>query len=274
MANDPTWNFLDPACKPRLLGTLRGEAEDVLKLASDPKRWDAPTACAGWQVRDVVGHLVDATEGYFPGFDIAYNGGSAPEPLGLRSMAKLADDHAKSFRKATQDEMLDRLHDDFARAMREFESLTADDWLGLQVHHPFMGPIPSGFFPIFQLVDYAVHGWDIRQGTGEPHAMAAESADLLAPLIFVLWQATADTSSVTTPFSVGVRLSGVNGGETRLDVSNEGVQFAPGDVSDCAAVLDFDPATFVLTGYGRMNGGTVSGDREAAAALRRLFFAI
>ena len=39
---------------------------------------------------------------------------------------------------------------------------------------------------IFQLVDYAVHGWDIRQGTDAPHGLGGDSADLLVPLMFVL----------------------------------------------------------------------------------------
>jgi hypothetical protein len=93
-------------------------------------------------------------------------------------------------------------------------------------------------------------------------------------VIFILWQATADTRGVDQPFSVGVRLSGHNGGDTRLDVSAEGLQFAPGDISDCDATLEFDPATFVLTGYARFNGGTVRGDAEAAARLRSMIFPI
>jgi hypothetical protein len=27
-----------------------------------------------------------------------------------------------------------------------------------------MGPLPAMFFPMFQIVDYEVHGWDIREG--------------------------------------------------------------------------------------------------------------
>src|SRR5439155_13045980 len=175
-------------------------------------------------------------EGYFPGFDLARNGGTAPEPIGLRAMAKLADEHARSFRKASQDEMLDRLHDDFARVTTEFRRLADDEWMGLLVHHPYMGPAPAGFYPIFQLVDYAVHGWDIREGMGEPHGIAAESADMLVPLIFVLWQATADTSGVDAPYAVGIRTSGNNGRSTRFDVSADGVLVAPGALSDRAAV--------------------------------------
>jgi hypothetical protein len=67
---------------------------------------------------------------------------------------------------------------------------------------------------------------------------------------------------------------GSNGGEVRMDVSSEGVQYAPGDVSDCAAVMEFDPATLVLTGYGRMNGGTVHGDAAVAEKFRSMIVPI
>jgi uncharacterized protein (TIGR03083 family) len=274
MANDPSWNFQDPASKDVLLGVVRREMEQMLELASDPGRWEAPTACAEWQVRDVIGHLVDTTEGYLPAFELARSGGQAPDPLGLRVMAQRVDEGAKSFRKIPQDELLDRLHDDSRTMMREFEGLSDQDWTGTLVPHKYMGPVPAMFYPVFQLVDYAVHSWDIREGMRKPHALAGDSADLLVPLIFVLWQATADTSSVDEPYSVGIRTTGQNGGETRADVSSEGVQFTPGDITDCAAVLELDPATLVLTGYGRMNGGTVRGDRDLASRFGSLFFRI
>ena len=77
--------------------------------------------------------------------------------------------------------------------------------------------------------------WDIREGIGEPHALAGDATDLLVPIIFILWQATADTSSVTTPYTVGVHTSGRNGGDMRVDVSSEGMQYTPGPIDDCAA---------------------------------------
>jgi hypothetical protein len=58
------------------------------------------------------------------------------------------------------------------------------------------------------------------------------------------------------------------------DVSSDGVQFSPGNIDDCDAVLEFDPATLVLTGYARMNGGTARGDEELAGTFRDLFFPI
>ena len=51
-----------------------------------------------------------------------------------------------------------------------FEALTEDEWAGLQAPHGYMGPLPAFFYPIFQLVDYAVHGWDVREAAGLPQA--------------------------------------------------------------------------------------------------------
>ncbi len=268
------WNIFDPASKDTVLGVLRREIDDTFELAADRARWDAPTACENWEVRDVVAHLVDTTEGYLPAFDLARSGGTAQEPLGLRGMARIVDEGAKSFRKVPQDELLGRLRDDADRMMAVFDGLSADDWNNLMVPHPFMGPVPALFYPEFQLVDYAVHAWDIRQGTGRPHGLSGDSADLLAPVIPILWQATADTSAVTAPYSIGIRTSGRNGGDTRAEVSSEGVTFSPGSIDGCAAVIEFDPATFVLAGFGRINGGTVRGDRQLASDFRSLFFVI
>lgn len=274
MAADGSWSFLDPASKPNLLAALRQEMDATFDLVADPARWEAPTACEGWQVRDVVGHLVDTTEGYLPAFDLARSGGAPIQPRALRDMARLVDEGAKQFRKVPQEELVGRLRDDAAQMLAIFDDLSTDDWGGLQVGHAFMGPVPAMFYAEFQLVDYAVHAWDIRQGIGEPHGLDGDSADLLVPLIFILWQATADTSEVAAPYAVGIRTSGRNGGDVRMDVSSDGVQFAPGDIGGCDAILEFDPATFVLTGYARMNGGTVRGDADIASSFRRLFFAI
>ncbi len=39
-------------------------------------------------------------------------------------------------------------------------------------------------------------------------------------------------------------------------------------------VIDFDPASFVLTAYGRMNAGTIHGDQQLAHRFLAGFFRI
>ncbi len=45
-------------------------------------------------------------------------------------------------------------------------------------------------------------------------------------------------------------------------------------MSDLPLVLDFDPASFVLTAMGRLNGGTAHGDGSLTEKFCNLFFRI
>lgn len=270
------FNAMDFAAKETLLGLVRREAESLIAMASEAGQWEAPTACENWQVRDQVGHMIDATEGYFPGFEMARaKQESTDTPIGLRAMAARLDERARSHRVLSQGEALDRLRDGLEKAMAIYEGLSEEDWMGMQVFHPYAGPLPAAFYPWFQLVDYGVHSWDIREGRGEPHGLAADTADMLAPLGLIVWQITAITDNVDEPFTVGVRnTAGANEGSWRMNVSKEGLVYEPGAVDDLDTVFEYDPATLVLSSYGRLRGGTTRGDTALADRFRSLFFAM
>jgi hypothetical protein len=96
----------------------------------------------------------------------------------------------------------------------------------------------------------------------------------LVPFVFLLWWATADTAAVDVPYAIGIRTTGHNGGDTRFDVTDQGLQFQPANIDTCAAILEFDPATLLLTAHKRINGGTVRGDPILATNFRSLFVSI
>jgi uncharacterized protein (TIGR03083 family) len=190
-------------------------------------------------------------------------------------MAARANERATAFRTASQQEMTERLRADFAKMMEIFEALGPDEWTGLMVPHVYMGPLPAFFYPAFQLMDYGVHSWDIRQGTGRAHGLSGEVGDLLTPFMFVLWQATADTSTVPAPLELGLRItSGNNAGDHRVSITPEGISFEPADVDGLPTVIEFDPGSFVLTAFGRSNAGTIRGDVGVADRYLNLFFRI
>jgi uncharacterized protein (TIGR03083 family) len=275
MTGDPTWDFMNAASKRRLLAVLQREFDDMFGLMAEPGRWHAPTACPGWELRDMVGHLVAETEGYLSAFDIARRGADAPnEPVGVAGMAEAADEAARAFRHVARDDLLERLCHDTDLLMHEFQSLSETDWSRLIVSDRYFGPLPAMVIVEGLLGGYTVHGWDVREGFGAPHAIAGDAADLLVPFVYLLWGATADTTSVDSPYAIGIRTTGQNGGDVRFDVTKEGLQFAPGDLDECPAILEFDPATLVLTAYGRVNGGTVRGDRQQVSRFRSLFVSI
>jgi uncharacterized protein (TIGR03083 family) len=268
------WNAMTFEGKPTIMRVVRDEAERMFAMAERPEVWDSPTACAGWSTRDVVGHIIDTTEGYFRAFDAARGSGEVPAPHGLPVMAQLANEGATAFRGMPQAEMMQRLRDDFEKMEGILDALGPDDWTGLMVTHAYMGPVPAFFYAAGQLMDYGVHSWDIRETSGRGHTLSGEAADLLVPFMFAIWQGTVRAETVTEPFTIGVRVSGRNAGDYRVSVGPEGLTYETGDIESLPAYLEFDAASLVLRAFGRTNGGTVRGDMELADRFLNLFFSI
>jgi uncharacterized protein (TIGR03083 family) len=268
------WNAMTYEGKDTILRVVRDEAERLFALADNPEIWEAPTACEGWSTRDVVAHIVDTTEGYFRAFDAVRGAGEVPAPHGLKAMSAKVNEAATAFRGVGQDEMMDRLRSDFHKMQEILEPIGPDEWTGLMVTHPYMGPVPAFFYAAGQLMDYGVHSWDIRQNTGRAHALSGDAADLLVPFMFAIWQGTIRTEAVTEPFTIGIRVSGRNAGDYRVSVSDQGLTYEAGEIDSLPTLIEFDAASMVLRAFGRINSGTVRGDMDLAERYLNLFFSI
>ncbi len=268
------WNAMSPDGKDTILRVVRNEAEQFFSMVDSDDTWEAPTGAGHWQVRDIVGHIVDTTEAYFVSFDAARSHADVEPAYGLPGMAARVDAQAQALRSVPRAELVERLRGDFDKMMETFDALTADDWTNLLVPHFYMGPLPAFFYPAFQLMDYGVHSWDVRQGTGRAHGLSGEAADLLTPFMFVLWQATTTAGDETDACEVGIRItSGPNAGDTQVTIGKDGLQYAAGSLED-ATTLEFDPGSFVLTAFGRSNSGTIRGERAVADRYLNHFFRI
>jgi uncharacterized protein (TIGR03083 family) len=269
------WNAMDFAAKDNLLRIVREQAESFFALIDDPEIWHSPTSSGHWEVRDLVGHLIDTTEGYINRFETTRGGGTAEGIAPLTEMGVNADRFAQAFRDTPREELISRLHDAFSTAMKMFEQVTEEEWGNMMITHAYMGSLPAFFFPIGQLMDYGVHSWDIREGLKKAHFMDPDAADMLVPFMFVLWQATTDTGRLEgEDLDVAVRVSGRNDGVTRIKVTKEGMAYEPGSEDGAQCVIDFDPASLVLTAFGRYRSGTPYGDQDAARRFASLFFRI
>lgn len=106
-------------------------------LAAIPAaRWDAPSPCREWTVREVADHLVDGL-GYFAA---AVTGERADRPAGL----------------------LDAYDDVTHRCLAAFADPAA-----LAAEHPFGdGTMPGRSIATISLSEAVVHGWDLATATG------------------------------------------------------------------------------------------------------------
>jgi len=270
-------NPMDFSAKDLVLDVVRTERGRFYQVIDVPQNWEASTRSGHWQERDLVGHMIDVTEGYLTRWDMARRGDDA-KSLGLLVMAQELDRVALTYRTLPRTEAIARLKADSEKLMTIFDGLTADQWGGYTVTHVFMGPLPAFFYPAFQIMDYTVHTWDMRWGLGEKDAKLDErSAGVLVPYMFILMQSTVDQESAKgLDLAYGISVDGSWGGKWTVNVQNGQFTYTPTeDLSGVAATIHFANASdFVLTSFQRIEGGDAQGDPQQIAQIRHLFFRI
>jgi uncharacterized protein (TIGR03083 family) len=274
----PPVNSMDYSGKDTVLDVVRREASDFFTLVDEPRNWNVQTRCTEWEVRDLVGHMIDVTEGYLTRWEKARK--KEPiETVGLLVMSHDLNEHAQSFRSLPRAEAIARLKADYARMMDIFGKLSAEEWNKFLVTHPFMGPLPTLFYPAFHVMDYGVHTWDIRYGLGEKTRKLDErTAGVLVPyMLYALLPSTVDAGSAKgVDLAYGIEVTGAWGGKWLAKVKDSKFEVSP--VSDgfdgCEAVFSYDASDFVLTAFQRFPGGAARGDPQVIEKARNLFFRI
>ncbi len=271
-------NSMDYTGKQAVLDVVRRESTDFFNLVDDPKNWSVQTRCTEWEVRDLVGHMIDVTEGYLARWDKARKKEPA-ESVGLLVMSHDLDEKAQSFRSLPRQEAISRLKNDYARMMDIFDKLSPEEWGSFMVTHPFMGPLPTLFYPAFHVMDYGVHTWDIRYGLGEKTRRLDErTAGVLIPyMLMALLPSTVDAKSAKgVDVEFGIEISGEWGGKWRATVKDGKFEAKPesDNFKGCQAIFSYEPSDFVLTAFQRFPGGAARGDYEVINQVRNLFFTI
>src|SRR5687768_10769017 len=270
-------NSMDYSGKDTVLDVIRKESADFFSLVDNPDNWNVQTRCTEWEVRDMVGHMIDVTEGYLTRWESARKN-EPRDTVGLLVMSRDLNDHAQAFRTLPREEAIARLKEDYKQMMDIFEKLTPEEWSNFLVTHPFMGPLPTFFYPAFHVMDYGVHTWNIRWGLGEKDRTLAErTAGVLVPyMLYALLPSTVEAESAKgVDVTFGIEVSGEWGGKWRATVKDGKFEAKPTDnFEGCQAVFHYDPSDFVLTAFQRFPGGEATGDPEVIEKVRNLFFTI
>lgn len=121
-------------------------------LTKVDRRWDAPTPCTDWAVRDVVRHVIDSERDFLDKQQL-----SLPEESGAADPAQAWQHHAQA--------VIDLLSADGV-AERSYDS--------------YFGPATIGdTMANFYGWDLAVHAWDVARAIGEGNPISdAEARDL------------------------------------------------------------------------------------------------
>lgn len=261
-----------------VLDVVRTERGRFFDVVNKPANWNVDTRCEGWEVRDIVGHMIDVTEAYLARWDLARKGQEAPAPLGWLVMADELNKGALSFRSLSRDEAIARLTSASDKLMAIFDSLTEDEWNNFMVSHVFSGPLPAFCYPAFQIMDYGVHTWDMHWGLGEKKAKLDErTAGVLLPYMFIIWQYSVDQEAAKgVDMTYGIKVDGEWGGQWLCRIKDGQFSYeAVENLSDAQAIFHFKhPSDMVLTTYQRFQGGETTGDPQVVNKARTVFFHI
>ena len=93
----PAVNSMDYSGKDTVLDVIRKESGEFFRLVDDPKNWMVQTRCTDWELRDIVGHMLDVTEGYLKRWEMARKGEEA-STVALTVMGRDLNTGAQAFR--------------------------------------------------------------------------------------------------------------------------------------------------------------------------------
>jgi uncharacterized protein (TIGR03083 family) len=236
--------------------------------------WHRPSACAQWQIQDVVAHLAGAAEFYIDTLSRGLQGDSAPSAgfpaagtVNAAAMAEPIAQMALATREQLATQVLATFEATITRLNHLLAGVSAHEW-ERPCYHPWR-LMPVWQFLAMTLQELVLHGWDIRSRVAPDASLAPESLPALLELI-----ATSRTSGfLTWAFRPGARLSTpvryrfeVTGGvPSRVDIVVEGDHAHIAEAGDTAASVTFhcDTETYVLVMYGRLS-------LEAARVIGRL----
>ena len=149
-----------------LAGSIRAGAG-----ALTPEQLALPSACAGWQVQDVLSHLIGGAERQTDSMRRGRAGDAGPPPgfAPLDSAAMSAANAQRDIarRERLGDGLLAAFDSAYAALQGELDALGPDDWT-TPCWHLRRGAISAADYLELRIQELAIHDWDLRRGL-DPH---------------------------------------------------------------------------------------------------------
>ena len=178
----------------RTVALVREEFETLhsyLKALS-PADWQHETACAEWDVSEVVAHLGWGAQLYTEWITRGLAGDSstptgaweAGSVSGAEAAPSVAES-AQAFRASLGDTVLATFRENTAGLLDLFHGLDAQDW-EKPCYHP--GAIyPVSTFLSLRMMELSLHGWDIRSQLEPSARLSPASMQFIVELLPIFW---------------------------------------------------------------------------------------
>jgi len=255
-----------------------------------PDAWRQPSACAQWQVQDVVAHLIGGAEFFADSITRVLQGDASPPagrpPAGTINAAVASESVAQRaivVRERLGDQLLTTFEATDDHLTRLLTGLGPQDQDKTCYH--VWRLMPAQDFANLRIQELALHGWDIRSRLEATAQLSAESVAVLLDMIagsfilgFLTWAFWAGPK-LSTP--VHYRFEVTDTVPSTSDIVVEGDTARVEEVGPTPAHVYFrcDPEAYVLVMYGRLSltaaiaAGRVgvAGDRQMATVFGQWF---
>ena len=245
-----------------------------------PEEWCHPSACAAWEVRDVVGHLAYVAELYAEAISRGLQGDSAPPlddipPSGTPTRAAAIAQRSIARRESLGEQLLATFMARHNHLQDLMSSLSPQDW-ETPCSYPGGDIRPAHQFLAAQLMELAMHAWDIWSPREPTRPLFAESIPLFMERLprVVANNARPDTP-LSAPFRYRFAVTGAVPSQYDIVFESDAVRLEPAGTLPADVQYQCDPGTFVLIMYGRLTPQIASANGrltvEATRDPKRIF---
>ncbi|MCH8989838.1 MAG: maleylpyruvate isomerase family mycothiol-dependent enzyme [Chloroflexi bacterium] len=240
-----------------------------------PEQWELPSACAEWQVRDVVSHLIGGAERQAESMERGRGGDSnppagfvPPEPAAL-SAANAQRDIDR--RDQLSGNILETFDAGYEKLHREFDGFGQGSWDTL-CWHVRRGAMTAASYVELRIQELAIHDWDIRSAFQPGAGLDPDCVPVLLDLSPTwLGMCFRPSARLSKPVVYGFGVGPEEARQFRMSVTGDAFEMVPAGLDD-ALQADLSLAAtaeqYLLFTYGRLTAAegissgklTVQGD--------------
>ena len=147
-----------------------------------PEQLAQPSACDGWQVQDVLSHLIGGAERQADSMRRGRDGDSGPAPgfTPMDSTAMSATNAQRDIQRREQlgGRLLTAFDSAYAGLQQQIDALGPNDWDTL-CWHLRRGAISASDYLELRIQELAIHDWDMRHGVEDSPQLNADCVSTL-----------------------------------------------------------------------------------------------
>jgi len=219
-----------------------------------PEQWELPSACAEWQVRDVVSHLIGGAERQAESMERGRGGDSnppagfvPPEPAALSIINAQRDIDR---RNEMAGHFLEFFDASYEKLHREFDEFAKGSWDTL-CWHVRRGAMTAASYVELRIQELAIHDYDIRSAFQIDAGLDPDCVPVLIDMS-PRWLGMCFRPSAKLPKPVVYRFD-VGSENYRMTVTGDEFEMVSGEAPQADLSLAANGEQFLLFTYGRLS---------------------